>query len=323
MALALLAGTLHACGALAQEREGSKGEAGGHFRHGVELYGEADYAGALVEFKRAYTLAPSSAALYDVGEAQYQLQDYAAALTTFQRFLGEFGPNESHRAEVERAVDVLRTRVGHISITTLPLGADVTVDDQAVGRSPFGEPLLVSIGHRKLAASMAGRYPVTSYVDVAAGDNVSVSLQLPASLQLPTAEVTQQLAGAAPARSTESPAAPQPRSSTLRAAGFVAAGVLAAGAVTFGVLAIEESSALTKARATFPPVGATIHHDASLTTTYAILADSFGAAAIAVGGVALYSVLSAPTAGGYRTGGSVPAARVTLGAASARFEMTF
>jgi hypothetical protein len=170
---------------------------------------------------------------------------------------------------------------------------------------------------------MAGRYPVTSYVDVAAGDNVSVSLQLPASLQLPTAEVNQPLAGAAPARSPESPTAPQPRASTLRAAGFVVAGALAAGAVTFGVLAIEESSALTKARGMFPPVGATIHHDASLTTTYAILADSFGVAAIAVGGIVLYSVLSSPTGGGYRTGRSVPATRVTLGAASARFEMTF
>jgi len=67
---------------------------------------------------------------------------------------------------------------------------------------------------------------------------------------------------------------------------------------------------------------ATIHHDASLTTTYAILADSFAVAAIVVGGVALYSIFSSPTAGGDRRA-SAPATRVTLGAASARFEMTF
>jgi tetratricopeptide (TPR) repeat protein len=329
MGPALLAATLHAAMASAQEEshaaseppdashmnEASSGDAGKHFRHGVQLYGEADYAAALVEFKRAYSIAPSSATLYNVGETQFQLQDYAGALRTFRRFLGEFGPNESHRAEIERNVEILRTRVGHVSVTTTPSGADITLDDQPVGKTPLAEPLLVSVGHRKLVASMAGRSPVTWYVDVAADDEVSVTMQLPL---LPGAAS----AGATSARSPSDRSATQTHDPTLRIAGFVATGVLAAGAVTFGVLAVDEARVLRNARNTFPAVGATINHDANLTMTYSVLADSLAAAAIIVGGITLYGTLSSTSTNG-ASRGSGAARRVTLGPGSARFEMTF
>lgn len=297
-----------------QHPSDATGEAGRHFRRGVELYGEANYAGALVEFERAYALAPSSATLYNVGETQYQLQNYAGALRTFRRFLGEFGPNEGHRAEVERDVEVLRARVGRVSVTTFPRGADIALDDQAVGTTPLGEPLLVSVGRRKLVASMAGRAPVTEYIDVAAEDDVSVTLELrPTDLRA---------AAAPPWRPRESATSPQPRAPALQTVGLVAAGALAAGAVTFGVLALDESSALKNLRGAFPASSATIEHDASLTKTYSIFADSLAAAAIVVGGATLYWTFSSSTTKSPKRG-SLPASRVTLGPASARFEMTF
>ena len=148
-------------------------EAGKHFQRGVALYGEADYRAALVEFKRAYTTLPNAAVLYNVGEAEYQLQDYASALTTFERYLGETSGTDSHHAEVEADLDVLRARVGHLAIATVPAGADVSVDDQSVGHDPFDKSLLVSIGRRKVVAAMSGHASVTRYVDVAADDNVS------------------------------------------------------------------------------------------------------------------------------------------------------
>jgi hypothetical protein len=290
-------------------------DAGTHFRRGVELYGEAAYAGALVEFKRAYAIAPTSAALYNVGEAQFQLQDYAGALKTFRQFLREFGPAEGHRAEVERDVDVLRTRVGHVSIKTVPGGAEITIDDHGAGKTPLDEPVLVSVGHRKVVASMAGRAPVTSYVDVAAEDIVSVTLQLPPA-EGPVPAAIPPLGSPPAGTPTHS------RDAMLRTIGFGAAGVLAAGAVTFGALAIDEAGALKNARAAFPAVPATISHDANLTLTYSILADSLGVAAIVVGGIALFGTLSSASRDGPKRS-SAPTTRVTLGPTSARLEMTF
>jgi len=295
-------------------------EAGQHFRRGVELYSEANYAGALVEFKRAYALASSSTALYDIGETQFQLQDYAGALQTFKKFLAEFGPGENHHAEVEANVQVLATRVGHVRITTIPSGAEVAVDDETVGITPLAEPVLVSVGHRKVVASMSGREPVTRYVDVAAGDEASVIV--PLSERAP--------AVVAPSRTEERPAVsvvrgpPMHVSAGVLAAGWVTTGVLAIAAGTFGILAIRESNELSQVRGQLQPAGpdanAVPTHDANLTVTFSAIADSLTAAAIVTGGVSLYLTLASATSS---RGPTVGATRLTFGPASARFETYF
>jgi tetratricopeptide (TPR) repeat protein len=301
---------------IAPQNDPLAAEAGRHFRRGVELYGEANYTAALVEFKRACALAPTATAMYNLGETQFQLQDYAAALKTFRRYLAEFGPSESHRAAVARAVETLRTRVGYLKVTTVPAGADIAVDDEGVGQTPVSEPLLVSMGRRKVVASMAGRGAVTEYVDVAAEDHVSVSLQLrpPAVNSAPVS--------VAEAQGTPNPEGHPSRGvpvTTLRLAGWIAAGTLAAGAVTFGTLALGESQSLANERNAFPANSAVLSRDANRTATYSILADSFAAAAIIVGAVSLYWTLS-PAVDHATTSTQ---ARVTLAPGSARFEMTF
>jgi Tfp pilus assembly protein PilF len=46
-------------------------DAGKHFQRGVALFNEADYAGALAEFKKAYELAPNPAVLYNIGQTHF------------------------------------------------------------------------------------------------------------------------------------------------------------------------------------------------------------------------------------------------------------
>src|SRR3954469_12191733 len=126
-------------------------EANVHFQRAVQLYSEADYRAALVEFKRAYELAPNVTVLYNLGETYYQLQNYAEALTTFERFLAEGGT--AHKQEVENAVTVLKTRVGKLDITTSSPGWEISVDDEVVGKTPLAKPVAVSIGRRRLGAT--------------------------------------------------------------------------------------------------------------------------------------------------------------------------
>ena len=300
----------------ARADDASNRQASKHFQRGVALYGEADYRAALVEFKRAYTVAPNPAVLYNVGETQYQLQDYAAALTTFEHFLAEASSGDGHRAEVEGDVEILRARVGHMTITTIPAGAEVTIDDQPVGKTPLDRALLVSIGHRKVAASLTGRPAITRYVDVAADDSLSVTLQLP--------EPAEPVSAPAPRLETHAVETTPPShgGTTLRWLGWTATGALAAGAVTSGILGLHESHALETARATFPVSSQTLNHDAQLTSTYAIVADSLAAAAFVVGSVTLLSTWLSPSAGP-PTRGSSGTTRVVLGPGAARLEMTF
>ena len=218
------------------------------------------------------------AVLYNIGEAEYQLQDYASALTTFERYLTEAGTQEGHRGEVESTMDVLRARVGHLTITTSPPGAEVTVDDQPIGRTPFDRSLLVSIGRRKVVASMAGRAPVSRYVDVAADDNAAVSLQLGSGESPSTAALLQQLSTSKAESTSSGSAGP-----ALRTLGWV---VTAASAV--GAEDVNSGSSRSRSRTTSPPRAlptrrraATPSPTTNLTTdVFWILADSLTAAAV-------------------------------------------
>jgi len=278
----------------AQRNDEAMREAGKHFQRGVTLYGETDYRGALVEFKRAYDLAPNPAVLYNIGETEYQLRDYANALTTFERYLLDSGPSDSHRPEVEANVRELKSRVGRLTITTVPRGAEVSVDDRALGKN-FENPVLVGVGHLKVSASMPGRATVTQYIDVAAEDDVSLLMQLPVTAPKPAAEPVP--AGLV---LTEQPPAP-PRHSSLRIAGWVATGVLGAGAVVMGALAIKEGSDLKSERNAVHDDGSNpsyvmekrqrLDEMADRTRTYSLLADSLGVAALVVGTVTLLSSL--------------------------------
>jgi hypothetical protein len=317
LAAAALVASLATSLARAEDSAPAVRQASKHFQRAVSLYGEADYRAALVEFKRAYALAPNPAVLYNVGETQYQLQDYAGALTTFEHFLAETSPGDGHRTEVESDIEVLRARVGHVSIVTLPPGAEVTIDDQPAGKTPFDRSLLVSIGHRKVVASMTGRPPVTRYVDVAADDNVTVTLQMP---EVPEAAPPQPIR-IEPSRVPEAPP-PAQGSSTLRVLGWTTTGALAAGAITFGVLAARESGDLQTARSAYPTSSQTLSRDASLTTTYSLVADSLGAAALVVGGVTLISsLLSSSSSPPKRGDGGTT--RIVLGPGAVRLDTTF
>jgi hypothetical protein len=288
-------------------------EAARHFDRGVALYEEADYRAALVEFRRAYELAPNATVLYNVGESLYQLHDYAGALDILSRFLAESVPSDPHRSEVEKTVETLRARIGHLTIVTSPPGADVSVDDQPVGETPLRSAITVSVGRRKVTASKKGRVSVIRYVDVSAEDDVTASLDLPEASEPP---------GTAPPIAVLHPASPPlaRESTTWRTVGWIATGTLAAGAIGCGVFAFDESRRLKDARNAFPASSQTLHDDANRTLALSIAADSLTAAAAVVGVITLYATVSASGASKGQPGTEV---RASLGPRSAHLTLTF
>jgi tetratricopeptide (TPR) repeat protein len=283
-------------------------EADKHFQNGVTLYIEADYRAALVEFNRAFALAPNGVVLFNVAETQYQLRDYAGALATFERYLAEAPPSDGHRAVAESSLKELRTRVGRLTITTVPSGAEVSIDDRVIGKTPLDKAVIVGIGHVTVRASRPGRSPAARAVDVAAEDDVSLTLELPALAAVRADALS-------PSGLTDRAAPSSKDGRSWRIAGWVATGVLAAGAVGVGLLARHESGDLRAARELYPANASTIDRLADRTTTYAVIADSIAAAALVVGGITLYSSLSA------RAGGDGP--RVAVGLGSVRLDMKF
>lgn len=157
-------------------------EAMERFNRAVGLYEEQDYAAALIEFKRAYDLAPTYKLLYQIGQVSYKLRDYAGALRAFEQYLREGGNEISaqRRYEVQEEINLLKEQTGKIQVSVNVFGASVTIDDVAVGETPLDEPILVSIGERKVTVSAAGRQTVTRVVEVAGRELKTVNIELPA-----------------------------------------------------------------------------------------------------------------------------------------------
>lgn len=269
------------------------GEAERHFQDGVALYLRGDYRGALAEFTHAYTLSPNGVVLFNIGETQYQLRDYAAALETFQRYLFEASADDKHRPIAEHNIKELSTRVGQLRVVTVPPGATVSINDHVVGESPLQKPIVVGAGRVTLRAALPGRPVIERPIDVASEDDVLVTMEVPRSSALPASSA---LAGDAMVVDTST--RPLASSSTLRLAGWVATGILAGGAVTFGLLARSESNDLQQVRHQFPTTADAIDHLANRTRTFSIIADSLAAAALVVGGITLYSTATANTQAG-------------------------
>ena len=253
-------------------------EAAKHFQRGVDLYNDGDFRGALVEFKKAYSMWPRANVLYDIGQTEYQLLDYASALKTMERYLAETGPNAQHRAEVESTVEVLRGRVGRVILTTDGGACDVLLDDQPVGTTPLDGPLLVSVGPRTIAVHCAGDRAALKRLEIVAGETTRVELKVPAA---PAAAVRAAM-NASP--KDEPPPVPGRGWSTA----WIISGVLVAATVALGATTLVEQSRLTAMRNSYPANRADLDRQANLTTGLAITSDVLGAASIAAVGVATY-----------------------------------
>jgi hypothetical protein len=257
-------------------------EAAGHFARGVELYEEQDWRAALIEFDRAYALAPRFQALYNVAQCHYQLKDYAGALGAFERYLAEGGDRvkEDQREKVKATIDDLRGRVADVRVETSVSGAEVTVDDVVVGTSPLSLPLRLSEGRRKIAASKAGLEPVSRFVDIAGGDATEVKLVLaPAATIVAPVVATPALLRPAAA------SAPRGRSIAPALVGFGLGAAGVGAGVAFGLVAVSTKNDLDRVcsdRACPPSAQAqidTLRRDAVVST----VAFSVGALGVAAG----------------------------------------
>jgi hypothetical protein len=295
--------------------------AASHFRHGVALYKEGDYEGALVEFRRAQELTPNYRVLYDIGQSLYQLQRYAGALSAFEDYLAQGGTQLSpaRRAAVEADLRALRARVGHLEIAVNVDGAEIRVDDQVVGTSPLAAPVLVSIGHRKITVVKADRVPVEKFVDIAMGDRAKIAFDLPApAAASPAAPVTAKDApvGSTPHDETGAPSSPLVRRSEAASGAslvwvpWATTGVLAVATGVTGALALTSKASLSNDLATFPGEPAVINQDRSRAKAFSIASDALLAASAVSLGVALYVTLRSHPARSGEVGGEV---RVRLG----------
>jgi tetratricopeptide (TPR) repeat protein len=296
----------------AQQPAGAQQDEGRlRFKRGVELFKEGDFRAALVEFKRAYEVAPSYRILYNLGQTSYELQDYAGALVAFERYLKEGGAElpADRRAEVEAEVKKLQGRVAYLTIEVNEPGALISVDDVQIGTSPLKEPLLVSAGQRRVAASRPPLLPASQLIELAGGDRTKLHLEL----VNPTVRSPSVPPSLPPASSSQAPAAtpppapPPPPSSAGLWLGLGATVLLTGGAVTTGLLARSAQQDRDRELGRLPGDRSKIDSLADRAKTLALASDIMSGLALVGAGVTVYFAV--------RPGGTTTA-RVSPGGAS-------
>jgi tetratricopeptide (TPR) repeat protein len=255
-----------------------------HFKIGVDFYRERNFRAALIEFQRAYKSSPHYKLLYNLGQTSLELREDAAAIDYFSRYLQE-GRSElepERRQEVELDLERLRARIATLSVRCNQDGAEIYLDEALIGTSPLREPLKVSVGRRKLVAVKHGLPDAERVIDIAAGEHVSVMLELKpqATQELPSLQLMA--------------AKPEAQSGGISAAGWagITTGLVAAAAGTLSVLTALSQNAydVEIKRETTPARLRAKRDDAK---TKALVSDVlWGATAVSAGITAIF-VLSA------------------------------
>jgi hypothetical protein len=203
-----------------------------HFKMGVDFYRERNFRAALIEFKRAYRAAPHYKLLYNLGQASVELQEYASAIDYLSGYLraGRDEIDDARRKEVEQTILDLEARIATVTIECED-GANISVDDESIGRTPLDRLVRVSAGRRRFTAERANGQRTERVLDVAAGDHLTVSL----SFEERSDEAQANMEAVESAGSGTAAAG---RSSPIIPWAIAATAVLAAGTGTVGVLTL-------------------------------------------------------------------------------------
>jgi hypothetical protein len=264
-------------------------EARARFNKAEQLYRQGAYDACLSELERAYSLAPSYRLLYNIGLAHRQLNNFVAAVASFESYLAEGGADvpAGRRSELERDLVRLRAQTAAITVAVNVPGARVSVDDVVVGESPLSKPLVVNAGRRRIGAQREGKLPAVRVLTVAGGDAVDVSLELGDV----TAAAPSPAAPAAPAPAmvvvqAPAPAAPPPK--PVPWLGWALTGTLTAGAIVTGLFAFSARGDLDDERKSPRATRASLDDAQARARSLTIASDALGGAALVSGGLTLY-----------------------------------
>jgi hypothetical protein len=122
---------------------------------------------------------------YDVaaslGQVEYQLLNFVAAARYMAFAIAHVAPKEKF-ANLERyrsALEEIRSWVGTVRVAVPEPGAEIRVDGELVGESPFDADVFVAPGSHRLEALFGGDHLVTKTFTVAAGDRLLQTIESP------------------------------------------------------------------------------------------------------------------------------------------------
>lgn len=191
--------------------EARRNEAKAKYQAGVESYEKHRYKQAVDLFLEADKLAPSAPLSFNIGRAYERLGDDTSALRWYRDYLrrSASAPNAPEVRELvgKLAAALAKRGVQQVTVLSLPSGATVNIDDQAVGVTPWTGEL--APGKHHLFVTSRGHADIERDIELQASEPLDVSLRLEAATQPAAASASPSVApSAAPASPTTAPMVP-------------------------------------------------------------------------------------------------------------------
>jgi hypothetical protein len=252
-------------------------------RHALELFDRGHYAEALAEFKRAYGIAPSFRILYNMGLSDVALGDALGAVEAYSSYLREGGERipAERRATVEAEIARLSKQLAWLNVEADEPGAEVTVDGNLLGQTPFSRQLRLNTGRHTVAVRSADGTLKTQTVTLAMGQEQRLHFQARPAATSSSAVANGQASNAAP-------------SGTRRQVPWIAWGVtgaLGASAAVTGLLALGAHSDERETQARRGVTRQDLSAARSNVENFALATDILLAGTAVAAGVSLYFTL--------------------------------
>jgi len=145
-----------------------------------QLAGSSDFKGALVEFQRAYDLSKNPRVLFNVGVTEKFLTHYARAVDAWEKELREGGAQlpSADQQEAKNAIAIVQAFVSAVDVTANEADATLSIDEYAVGKTPFAGPVRIDVGKHTIKLTKEGFVDAVQTVDVASGARTPVTFKM-------------------------------------------------------------------------------------------------------------------------------------------------
>jgi hypothetical protein len=155
------------------------GDAKADYDSGKLLYGDGDFAGALVKFGAAHDKSKDARLLWNMAAAEKNLRHYAKALALVRRYQAEGGAllTDADKNDAAELIKVIEPLTAKLRLKVSEPGASVTIDDDVIGQTPV-EPVTVDIGTRRVQVTKPEFEPFTKDVPVGGAAEIALDVAL-------------------------------------------------------------------------------------------------------------------------------------------------
>jgi tetratricopeptide (TPR) repeat protein len=182
LCVACLALSIGSPGVAAAEEDSTVEMARQRFREGVSFYDQRQYEKARLAFLQAYALKPHPSILMNLAQSELhggRFPDAAAHFTEYLRGNTE-GTDAEKQQEAEAGLNVAKSKVAEVTITTDSPGAQISVDSEEKGTAPLALPLYLAPGAHTIEARFNERH-VAKPFNAAPGQATTLNLALRAA----------------------------------------------------------------------------------------------------------------------------------------------